>query len=375
MAGKNSTRNELEIRRDAKFKERYSALMPDNVLEFEALARAKLDDESYAFLAGAADDGRTLDRNSRAFHDVQIRTRRLIDVSHIDTSITLLGESLPSPIMLAPVGVQGIFHPEGELASARAAARKGHMFISATLANHPLAEVATAYGRPPWFQLYTTADRKVSAGLLDQANACGCPVCVLTVDVPMLGNRESQRTFLERTLPTLSFGNLDPLGGFISPGDPALTWDIIPWIRQRTDMKLLLKGIVTREDTQLAIEHGVDGIIVSNHGGRQEESDRATIESLPEVVEAVGGPGGRVPVIFDSGVRRGTDVFKAIALGASAVAIGRPYIWGLAADGQSGVEQVLDILDAELIHIMRLAGTTSIDRITSTHVIRSGAGN
>ncbi|MCH7547714.1 MAG: alpha-hydroxy-acid oxidizing protein [Planctomycetes bacterium] len=356
--------------------------MPDNVLEFEALARAKLDDETYAYLAGAADDGRTLDRNSRAFHDLQIRTRRMIDVTHIDTGITLLDESLPSPIILAPVGVQGIFHPEGELASARAAARRGHQFISATLSNHPLAEVVEAYKTAQeaggaetsgasgglWFQLYTSVDRKVSAGLLDQANACGCPVCVLTVDVPVLGNRESQRTFLERTLPTLSFGNLDPLGGFISPGDASLTWEIIEWIRQRTDMKLLLKGIVTREDAQLAIEHGVDGLIVSNHGGRQEESDRATIESLPEVAAAVEG---RMPVILDSGIRRGTDIFKALALGASAVAIGRPYIWGLAAAGQSGVEQVLDILDAELIHIMRLAGTTSIDRITSECVMQA----
>lgn len=340
--------------------------MPDNVSAFKALAKAKLESEAYDYLRGGADDERTLDRNCAAFADISIRCRRLVDVSTVDTRIELLGESLPSPILLSSVGVQAIFHAEGELASARAAARKGHGFMAATLSQHAVADVASAAGRAPWFQLYTTQDREVSAGLIEAADAAGCGVLVLTVDVPVVGNRESQRNFLQRTFPTMTFGNLDPLGGFTSFDDATLTWEIIEWIRARTDMKLLLKGIVTHEDAKLALEHGVDGVIVSNHGGRQEESDRATIECLPEVVEAVDGV---MPVLFDSGVRRGTDVFKALALGASAVAIGRPYIWGLAAHGQSGVERVLDILDGELEHIMKLAGTTGIDAITREHVV------
>ncbi len=275
------------------------------------------------------------------------------------------------------------FHPDGEIAVAKAAKAKGHLQILSTMTTASVEDVTAARGGPIWYQLYPTAKWAVTEALVRRADAAGCPVLVLTVDLPVISNRETASELArqdERDCAACHelgastyfrvdrkpmFDGLDT-SGLRDLDAPALTWDFISRLRNVTRMKILLKGIVTREDAKLAVDEGVDGIIVSNHGGRAEESARGTIESLPEVVEAVSG---RIPVLIDSGFRRGTDIFKALALGADAVAVGRPYLWGLAAFGQAGVEAVLDILRQELALAMRLAGATSIAGITRDFVI------
>jgi isopentenyl diphosphate isomerase/L-lactate dehydrogenase-like FMN-dependent dehydrogenase len=350
-----------------------------NVRSFEGLAAAVLDPEALAFINGGADDERTLAANVSAFERWGIRCRRLVDVSELNTRTELFGRNYMSPVFLAPVGFQTAYHPEGERAAARAAAATGSGMIASTVAGVSIGEIAAAFAETagtaslsaPWFQLYTTPNRDTAFALVERAEAAGCPVLVLTTDVPVVGNREGQVEFVSRKIReglggVPNFGGLDTGAGL---ADPTLTWDVVAGLRERTSMKLVIKGIVTAEDAALCLEHGVDGIIVSNHGGRQEESDRATLECLPEVVEAVGG---RIPVLFDGGVRRGTDVFKALALGAGAVCIGRPYVWGLAAFGRAGVERVVGILRRELATIMALAGTPDLGAITRDHVRRTG---
>jgi isopentenyl diphosphate isomerase/L-lactate dehydrogenase-like FMN-dependent dehydrogenase len=220
---------------------------------------------------------------------------------------------------------------------------------------------------PLWFQLYPTTNRQITEGLLRRAESAGCEVVALTIDTPVLGNRERHGTKLAAMLESgeLPLGNYEGLGEFENEFDPTMTWDMVGWLHDHCDMRVVLKGVVTAEDAELAVAHGADGLIVSNHGGRQEESDRSTIECLPEVAAAVDGA---CPVLIDGGFRRGTDVFKALALGADAVCIGRPYIWGLSAFGQQGVEHALDLLDAELIRIMQLAGVTTIADIDAGFV-------
>lgn len=335
-----------------------------NVFALEDIARRNLDPDAYQFLASGSDDLITLKANREAFRRLQIRARRLVDVGSIDTRLELLGEPLESPILIAPIGLLSLYHVDAELAVARAAARRHHRMIASTLTNFSVGEIARAGSRAPWFQLYPTTDRAITQMLLDKAEAAGCPVVALTVDTPTTGNRETQTNVIDRLLSgDLPLGNFDgvPAGMF----DAGVTWQMIEWLRAHTRMKIVLKGIVRRDDARRAVEHGVDGLIVSNHGGRQEESNRATLESLPEVLEGVGSS---IPVLMDGGVRRGTDVFKALAVGAVAVCIGRPYGWGLAAYGQPGVERVLELLQAELILAMRLAGTPMLADITRDFV-------
>ncbi|MCI0591352.1 MAG: alpha-hydroxy-acid oxidizing protein [Gammaproteobacteria bacterium] len=354
-----------------------------NVLEFEAVARKKLPPAHFGYLATGVDDDATLRANHEGFTRYQIRVRRLRDVQKIDTSVRLLGTALDNPIVLAPVGSQKAFHPDGEIAVAKAARAKGHLQVLSTMTSSPVEAVNEARGTPVWFQLYPTNDWKITHALTKRAEAAGCRVLVLTVDLQGGSNRE---TLLKSRRVDARQCSACHVGGFtynatirrrpmfqgfdlskvITQYPLDMTWEIIKRLRDATEMKLILKGIVTREDAQLAVEHGADGIIVSNHGGRGEESNRATIESLPEVVE---GAAGRVPVLVDGGFRRGTDIFKALALGASAVCIGRPYVWGLAAFGQPGVEAVLEILRRELHMIMRQAGTTSVEQITQSYLI------
>ncbi|HJS74658.1 MAG TPA: alpha-hydroxy acid oxidase, partial [Vicinamibacteria bacterium] len=341
-----------------------------SVFEFEPLAKKALPPAHYGYLASGVDDDLTLRANREAFGRIPIRPRRLVDVSKVDLAIDLFGTRWETPIVLAPVGSQMAFHPDGEIAVARAAKAKGHLQILSTMTTASVEDVTAARGAPVWYQLYPTAKWAVTEALVRRADAAGCPVLVLTVDLPVISNREtaselarlddrdcaachelSASTYFRVDRKPM-FDGLDT-SGLRDLDAPAVTWDFIARLRRVTDMKILLKGIVTREDAKLAVEGGLDGIIVSNHGGRAEESARGTIESLPEVIEAVSG---RIPVLVDSGFRRGTDIFKALALGADAVAVGRPYLWGLAAFGQAGVEAVLDILRKELALAMRLAG-------------------
>lgn len=340
---------------------------PGNVQAYESLAREALEADDYDYLCGGADDMRTVAANAGAYARIGIRARRLVDVATIDPSVEVLGERWGSPVALAPVGFQGMFHADGECETARGAARGGHRMIVSTVSSRAVAEVADTAAGPVWFQLYPTRDRSITADLLDRAAAAGCPVVALTVDVPVLGNRERGGSRLMSMLADgrMTLGNVDDIRTGLTLPDPTLTWDFVDWLRARTSMKILLKGIVTAEDAGLAREHGVDGLIVSNHGGRQEESDRATVDCVAEVVDAVEAS---MPVLMDGGIRRGTDVFKALALGARAVCIGRPYCWGLAAEGAAGVARVLEILDTELQRIMALAGTPAIPAICRKHL-------
>jgi isopentenyl diphosphate isomerase/L-lactate dehydrogenase-like FMN-dependent dehydrogenase len=351
-----------------------------NVFDFEAVARQKLPPAHFGYMAGGSDDDATIAANRAGFARYALRVRRLVDVSRIDPSVRVFGAAWDNPIMLCPVGGQRMFHPEGELAVARAARAKRHLQVLSTVGTASIEEVSAARGEPVWFQLYQRDDWALTRQMIKRAEAAGSPALVFTVD--LLGGRNPETYQRAQRRDTRACGachlpaplvdnrRRPMLAELIAPQTPipergTPTWDYVKRLKDATSMKLLVKGIVTREDAALAVQHGVDGLIVSNHGGRAENSLRPTIECVPEVVAAVTG---RVPVIVDSGFRRGTDIFKALALGATAVGIGRPYIWGLSAFGQEGVEAVLDILQRELRLVMRQAGTTSVSAITRAHV-------
>lgn len=366
-----------------------------DVVDFEAAAQKALPPAHFGYLATGVDDDATVRANREGFTRLQIRARRLIDIQKIDMSVRLFGKSWETPIVLSPVSSQKAFHPEGEIAVARAARSKGHLHILSTVASSSVEDVIAAQGVPVWQQLYPTNVWEVGRAIVKRAEAAGCPAIVLTVDLQEGSNRETLFRAQRMDKRECSACHASTFSGYArgkpgsGPGGFAqyvarkpmfdgldvskvtglrpivMDWEFVKRLRDTVAGKLLIKGIVTREDAQLAVKHGVDGLIVSNHGGRAEETLRPTIESLPEVVEGVAG---RIPVIVDGGIRRGTDIFKALALGATAVGIGRPYVWGLAAFGQSGVEAVLEILRRELLTIMKQAGTTSIDKITSAYV-------
>jgi (S)-2-hydroxy-acid oxidase len=353
-----------------------------DVMDFEPVARKTLPPAHFGYLATGVDDDATVRANREGFTKLQIRSRRLVDVSNIDMSVRLFGTSWDSPIVLSPVGAQKAFHPEGEIAVAKAARTKGHLQILSTAATSSVEDVTAARGTPIWYQLYVNNVWDIARAMIKRAEAAGCPVLALTVDLQGGSNRET--LFRARRVDSRQCSGCHASGfdGFVRPmpmfdgldvskvsglQSPALTWDFVKRLKDTTTMKLVIKGIVTREDAQLAVEHGADGIIVSNHGGRAEETLRSTIECVPEVLE---GSARKIPVLVDGGFRRGTDIFKALALGATAVGIGRPYAWGLASFGQPGVEAVLTILRRELQTIMRQAGTASIDKITSAYLAK-----
>jgi len=340
-----------------------------DVFQMQRVAQKTLDLESWHFIVNGADDMRTVDANRHAFNAWQLRVRRLVDVSTVDTTVELLGQKLPTPILLAPAGAQGTIHPDGELATMRAASARGHLMIVSTISSNSIGEIRTAGTAPLWFQLYPSPDQGLMRHLLGAAEEAGCLAVALTVDSPTRGNREGERWFSRRSTRTSPprMGNFEGYQGAPRIGDTALTWAIVDWLRANTRLPVFLKGIVTREDAALAVRHRVDGLIVSNHGGRQEESGRGTLECLPEVVAEVAG---RMPVLIDGGFRRGTDIFKALALGAKAVCIGRPYLYGLGAFGEQGVAKVMAILDSEFKRSMQLAGTTSVSAIKPPYVQR-----
>ena len=354
-----------------------------NVLEFEAVARKNLPPAHFGYMATGVTNDATLQANREGFTRYQLRVRRLRDVQKIDTSVRLFGTTWNTPILLAPVGSQRAFHPAGEIAVAKAARAKGHLQILSTHSSSAIEAVHEALGAPTWFQLYPTDDWQVARGLTKRAEAAGCSVLVLTVD-SLGGSLRETFARLRRTdtrqctdchvggfsyNATIRrrpmFQGLD-LSTVTAQVPPNLSWDIVKRLKDLTPMKLIIKGIATREDAELAVTHGADGVIVSNHGGRSEDSQRGTIECLPEVVAGVAG---KIPVLIDGGFRRGTDIFKALALGAQAVCIGRPYLWGLAAFGQAGVEAVLTLLRRELQTDMRQAGTASLAQITREYLI------
>jgi 4-hydroxymandelate oxidase len=341
-----------------------------NVADLQRAAARALEPDVLAYLEGGAEDGRTLARNREGFERLALRPRRLVDVSRVDTSLELFGERLASPLLIAPIGFQGVFHEQAELATARAAARVGHRMVVSTVSTFPVEEVAAAAGGRVWFQLYPTDDRVLTELLLRRAEAAGCPVCFLTVDTPTFGNREHGGAKLTSLLHGGPLGNFD--GAFderlvrpASTTDASLDWGFVDWLRGHTSMRVVLKGIVTAEDAELALERGADAVVVSNHGGRQEDAGLGAIDCLPEVVAAVDG---RIPVLFDSGIRRGVDAFMALALGARAVLVGRPWCYGLAAFGAPGVSRALQVLQEELERTMRLAGTPNLERIQATSI-------
>ena len=355
-----------------------------NVMDFEAVARKNLPPAHFGYMATGVDDDATLRANREGFSRFSLRVRRLVNVRDVDMSVSLFGTPWDSPIVLAPVSSQRAFHPEGEIGSAKAARSRNHLQILSTVASTGVEEVSAARGAPVWFQLYATDQWRVTQGLVRRAEAAGCPALVVTTDLQGGSNRESLERarrrdtrdctmchegdplqILTRVPRKPMFAGLDVSGVTrLAPLD--MTWDDLGRLRELWPRKLLVKGIVTREDAELAVRHGLDGLIVSNHGGRGEDSGRSTIESLPEVVE---GAQGKMPVLVDGGFRRGTDIFKALALGATAVCIGRPYVWGLAAFGQAGVEAVLDILRKELLLVMRQAGTLRLGEIDRSYVV------
>lgn len=354
-----------------------------DVMEFEELARKTLPPAHFAYLATGVDDDRTVHLNHEAYQQVEIRSRRLVDVEKLDTSIELFGTKWETPIFLCPVSSMKCFDPDGEVAVAHAAARKRHLQMLSTVASSSIEEVTAARGAPVWQQLYPTNDWSITRAIIKRAEAAGSPVLVFTIDHHENANNETLSRGRRIDNRDCSLCHESGFAGYIrhKPAfagldtsrintlyDSSLTWDFVKRLKDVTQMKLVLKGIVTREDAEIALSHGADGILVSNHGGRAEETLRPSIECLPEVVAAVRG---RVPVLVDGGVRRGTDIFKALALGATGVGFGRPQAWGLAAFGQSGVEAVLTILRRELEKIMRQAGTPSIRDITRAFVVRT----
>jgi len=349
--------------------------LPINLHELKAAAEAKLDRNAFDYYASGAHDELTLGRNRAAFDELTMRYRVLVDVSERDPKTEVLGTPLSMPVMIAPTAFQRMAHPDGELATARAAATAGIAMINSTLSNTPIEQVVAAGSAPVWFQLYVYEDRAETEALVKRAEDAGAQALVLTVDAPLLGVRERDRRNHFTLPPGLKVANMTAAGKgdlpqvadsglaayFAQMLDPSLTFEDLAWLKSVTKLPLWVKGVVRADDAARCVEHGADGVVVSNHGGRQLDTSIATIEALPAVADAIDG---RVPILLDGGVRRGTDVLKALALGAKAVLIGRPVLWALAVAGQRGVEHALSILREEIDLAMALAGCPDVGAVT-----------
>jgi isopentenyl diphosphate isomerase/L-lactate dehydrogenase-like FMN-dependent dehydrogenase len=342
------------------------------VTELEELAHRALPPAHWGYVSSGVDDNFTLQANIGAFRHIGLRPKRLSGVEKADTTTELFGAKFDSPLYVSAVGGQRMFHPDGELATARAARAKKTAQLLSTAASTSVEEVASALGGGLWYQLYMPVKWDATERLVRRVEAAGCQVMAWTVDGLEGRNLETSARLARtdtRDCASCHANRKKPM--MDGPIDPRVaTWDYVDRLKKLTSMKVILKGLDTREEAKLAVEHGADGIVVSNHGGRATETVRPTIECLPEVVDAVNG---RIPVFVDGGFRRGSDVFKALALGAKAVGIGRPYVYGLTAFGQAGVERVLDIMNGELQLTMRQCGASSIAGIQRSSVTLPGA--
>lgn len=355
-----------------------------NVFELEAIAKRNIPVAHFGYLSGGVLDDRTVQSNRDAFDAWGLRARRLVDVSKVDLSIKLFGKTLASPVILSPVSSQRAFHAEGEAAVARAAGKRNALQILSGLTTVALEDVIAAHGREVWQQLYTTNIPERSLKIVQRADAAGAGAIVLTVD--LAGGMRREALAIASRADTREcaachkqtggydfsrkkmFDGIDTTGLF-APTSNALTWDFISRLRDTTSKRLLIKGVMTAEDAEIAVKRGLDGLIVSNHGGRAEESLVGTLDVLPEIAKAVRG---RMPILIDGGFRRGTDAFKALALGATAVCIGRPYCWGLGAFGEEGVATALRLIDEELISTMRQCGVTRVADISAKSLMKRG---
>jgi 4-hydroxymandelate oxidase len=354
-----------------------------DVFGFEPVAKKNVPPAHFGYMVTGIDDEVTLRANRDGFLKFQLRPRRLVDVSAVDMTTEILGVTYDSPIVIAPTSSNRAFHPEGEVAVAKAARAGNHLQILSTVATTSIEEAIAARGAPVWFQLYPTRKWEVAEALSRRAERAGSPVVVVTIDGPSSSNWETLarlrrtdtrqcdgchgRTFQDYVARKPNFSGID-ISGVTGLNAANLTWESIKRLRNTVNMKIMLKGILTSEDAKLAVDYGIDGIIVSNHSGRVIDSGRATIEVLPEIIEVVGG---RMPVLVDSGFRRGTDIIKALAMGAQAVCVGRPYLWGLGAFGQPGVERVLEILRTETRAAIQQVGAPSIKHLTPAMVGRA----
>lgn len=357
---------------------------PVNVNEYQELARQALPKMYYDYYAGGAEDQHTLKENVEAFSKIIIRPRILVDVSNIDMSTTILGYKTSAPILIAPTGLQKLAHPEGDVATARAAASCNTIMTMSFSSMCTLEEVASSCNAVRFFQLYVYKRRDIASLMVQRAERNGFKAIVLTADTPKLGRREADiknkmiappmknlEGLISNEITSVDDGsNLEAYAS--ATLDPSLSWKDVAWLRSITHLPVLIKGVLTREDAIKALEVGVTGIIVSNHGARQLDYTPASIDVLEEVVQAVQG---KIPVLLDGGVRRGTDVFKALALGAHAVLIGRPVIYGLAVKGEDGVRRVINMLKDELELTMALAGCCTVKDITRNHVRTEGDRN
>lgn len=352
-----------------------------NVFDFEPVAYKNVPPAHFGYMASGIDDEVTLRANRQAFLKYQLRPRRLRDVSQVDMSVTLFGTRWKTPIILGPTGGNRAYDPEGEIAVARAARAGGHLNVLASAAGSSIEDVIAARQGEVWFQLYATTSVEVAQQAVRRVERAGVPVLAITVD--RNGGRNQETFSRLRRLDTRAcvschtsgFGSAHSrpiydgidMSKVASMSSSNMTWDFIQKMRDTTKMKIIIKGIVTEEDAELCLKYGVDGIQVSNHGGRSEDNGRGAIECLSEVARVAKG---KVPIIFDSGIRRGTDIVKALAMGANAVCIGRPYLWGLGAFGQPGVERVLDILRTELAGTMQQMGAPNIAAIVPGMVVK-----
>ena len=352
---------------------------PANLAEYEEAARSVLSRSVYDYFAGGAEDELTLRWNRASFGRFMLRPRVLVDVSRVDPSVIVLGERLAAPVLLAPTAFQRLAHADGELATARAARSAGTILVASTLSTFSVEEIAAEAGAL-WLQLYVFRDRAITRALVERAEASGCKAICLTLTVPVQGNRErdarndfalpvgvEMANFLGLRQAGFPEATGSRLNAFIGQEfDPSLSWDAVAWLRSITTLPIVLKGILTPEDGALAVEHGAAAAIVSNHGGRQLDGGEPTLLALPRVASAVAG---RIPVLIDGGVRRGSDVVKAICLGATAVLIARPYLWGLAVGGQEGVADVLGMLRAEIERTMALLGRPTLDALDESALV------